>query len=235
MVNRSTPPRRLRRSAGRTLALGMVIAVLVVVAGCGKNDSKSTQTATSDASADTGSGCSNGDFDTDANAPAKGLDLTATGNVPGWYVWFGGPVLHVRLVSDPANPLAPAPKVPPAPTAAYTGELRSTVDLGKATLVPDASAGVLQEAPSKVTFAINGQDKPVGFDVLMPCRVKKVQLQLDLPGSGGPTPASTEQIFVGRKSHPLNNPVVFERRPDPATTTTLPRVKPSTTATTVAH
>ena len=166
-------------------------------------------------------------------------------------MWLAGPFLRVRLVSDPAKPLAPVPSTTRSKKAgdgagvilSYTGELQASAALGKVTLVPDPSAGLVETSSARVAFALNGQTTPVGFDVGVPCGTKNLQLLLNVPANGGPKPAGVDKIFLGHVSHPLENPVVLTRVPDPTVPTTkapaaakpkTTQPKPSTTSTTAA-
>ena len=220
------------RPGVRIVVVVVAFSLAIMASACGKNDAKTTTVATTeDASA---KGCPNGPFDDKAQGVPQGLKPTGTGNVAGWYVWIAGANLRVRLVSDPAKPLAAVPTTAAGGgdvTLSYTGDLRGSGSLGKLTAVPDQSAGVVQESAGKVTFALNGQTKPVGFDVVIPCGVKNLRLTLNLPSAGKPTPAPVAQIFLGPSSHPLANPVVLARVGDP-TAPTSTTTKPKATTTT---
>ncbi len=236
-----------RRGAARILRAGVVgvaLVVLLAATACGKSSSDTTDTTTTDLAGGASTGaCANGSFDSQLQGVPHGLKQSGPGSPAGWYVWMTGTVLHVRVVSDPAKPLAPVPTPPPTAysrrprptvpvTTAYTGELRSTARLGRLTDVPAPSVGLIVESVSRVTFALNGQATPVGFDVVVPCGAKSLQLELNLPAVGKPGPATVDTIFLGHDSHPLNNPVVMSRVPDPnATTTTNAPAKANTTTT----
>lgn len=222
------------RPAVRILFVVLAFSLVIMASGCGNNDAKTSAVATTEPAAD--KGCPNGPFDDKAQGVPQALKPTATGNAAGWYVWIAGANLRVRLVSDPAKPLAPVPTTAVGGgeiTLSYTGDLRGSGSLGKLAVVPDQSAGVVQESAEKVMFALNGQTKPVGFDVVIPCGVKNLRLTLNLPSAGKPTPAPVAQIFLGPSSHPLANPVVLARVGDPnAPTSTTAKLKPKATTTT---
>ena len=218
----------------RWLAVAAAVLVTSAVAACGKGESRGADTQTTDSvAAATASSCVHGAFDPDVQGRPQGLKLTGGGSAPGWYAWIAGPYLRVRLVSDPAHPLAPVPSTDTTErkksattvpvTMSYNGEVRATASLGKLTVVPDASAGVVEASASRVTFALNGQVGAVGFDVVVPCGAKTLQLSFDVPAVGAAKPAGVDKIFIGANGHPLANPVLLKRIPDPnAPTTTMP-------------
>jgi hypothetical protein len=238
--------RRYGGPGGRAMAAVVILSLAIVVSACGKTDSKaSAPSETTDAKG--ASTCPTGSFGAQFTGVPAGFKLTGTGNPPGWYVWLTGTMLHVRLASDPAKPLVPAPATstteppkpgstnpPPAVTITYDGEVKASAMLGKVTTAPDNSAGSVEGKDNNVTFALNGQAKPVGFEVPVPCAVKKLQVKLLVPGAGTGQPAAVDKIFIGAKGHPLTNPIVMQRTggSDGGTTdTTTAKPKASTPTT----
>ena len=189
------------------------LAVLAVACGSSKNDAGSNNvTATT---AKDQPSCPAGDFDARFIGKPNSLKLSGPGGASGYYVWFDGNFGHVRLVSDPAKPLAtPTTKAGSEPVVTYRGVVTPTG--GKLTMPkpPDESVGPVSVDNGTIKFALTGSAPATGFDFVANCAVKSVKFDLQVPTGDSSVPAAAENVTVGKKGHPLDVPFTVARMTD---------------------
>jgi hypothetical protein len=231
----STPRPRPRVSSRRLFLVAGVATVALLAVACGSS-SKSSSGSSNDVTATTVKdqpSCPGGDFDSRFLGKPTSLKLSGPGGASGYYVWFDGTYGRVRLVSDPAKPLAtPTTKVGSEPVVTYRGVI--TPNGGKLTIPkpPDESVGPVSVDGGTIKFALAGSAPATGFDFVANCSVKSVKFDLQVPTGEASVPVAKDKVTVGKKGHPVDVPFTVARTSDSASTTTTKAAAAKATTTT---